>query len=137
MKSELDIDNAGQGRFSPDGHWLAFRDNISGQVYVVPVSGRGGRVAVSSSGGNDPRWRGDGQELFYVANDQTLISVQLHESPEEFHVLSTRSLFRLQLPDNIGYYDVTRDGKRFLVNVRTQKEQDAPLMIVTNWASQF
>jgi Tol biopolymer transport system component len=137
MKSELDIDNAELGKFSPDGRWLAFRDDISGQVYVVPVSGRGGRVAVSSSGGNHPRWRGDGQELFYVANDQTLISVQLHESPQEFHVLSTRPLFRLQLPDNIGHYDVSRDGKRFLVNVRTQKEQDAPLMIVTNWAAQF
>jgi hypothetical protein len=99
--------------------------------------GPGTRVAVSSKGGYDPRWRGDGQELFYVANDQTLFSVQVSESPREFRVLSSQPLFRLQLPGNIGFYDVTRDGQRFLVNTRTHSEQAAPLTIVTNWPSQL
>jgi WD40 repeat protein len=136
-KPELEIDNAASGKFSPDGHWLAYGDNLSGQVYVTPFPGPGARIAVSSSGGGDPRWRGDGQELFYVNNDQTLISVQVHESPQDFHVLSSHSLFRFPLPDNAGFYDVTRDGKRFLVNIRTLKEQQAPLTVVTNWTAQF
>jgi eukaryotic-like serine/threonine-protein kinase len=136
-KPELELDNAGGGKFSPDGHWLAYSDNTSGQVYVTPFPGPGARIAVSSSGGNDPRWRGDGQELFFLNNDQTLISVQVHESANDFRVLSSRPLFRLPLPNNAGFYDVTRDGKRFLVNIRTLKEKQAPLTLVTNWTAQF
>jgi eukaryotic-like serine/threonine-protein kinase len=136
-KSGFEIDNADIGRFSPDGHWLAFDDDASGQIYVTPFPGPGGRIAVTSAGGSDPRWRGDGQELFYMANDRTVVSVQVHESPQEFRVLSSHPLFRLTLPDDAQFYDVTRDGKRFLVNVRTPKEQDAPFTVVTNWASRF
>jgi Tol biopolymer transport system component len=136
-KPEFEIDNAESGKFSPDGHWLAYGENLSGQVYVTPFPGPGARIAVSSSGGGDPRWSGDGQELFYVNNDQTLISVQIQVSGQDFRVLSSHPLFRFPLPDNAGFYDIARDGKRFLVNIRTLKEQQAPLTIVTNWAAQF
>jgi len=131
-KSELEIEKAGDAKFSPDGHWLAYADN-SGEVYVTPFPGPGARIAISSKGGGDPRWRGDGQELFYVADDLTIMSVQVHESAQEFHVASSQSLFRLQLPGEVGSYDVTRDGKRFLVNTRTHREQVEPLTIITNW----
>jgi hypothetical protein len=43
----------------------------------------------------------------------------------------------LPLPDNAGFYDVTRDGKRFLVTLRTLREQAAPLTLVTNWPAQL
>jgi hypothetical protein len=91
---------------------------------------------VSSSGGSDPRWRGDGQELFYITDELMLVSVQVRESAQEFRVLSSHPLFRIQLPFNVGFYDVTRDGKRFLVNARTPQEQLAPLTLVTNWSAQ-
>ena len=136
-KLELEMPNAAMGRFSPDGHWLAFRDDISGQVYATSFPGPGGRIAISSGRGNSPHWRGDGQELFYVADDRTIISVQLSESPQDLRVLSSHPLFRLPLPGQGGYYDVDRDGKRFLVNTRTREQQDAPLTIVTNWSAQF
>jgi serine/threonine protein kinase len=137
VKTEFEIDNAQNGRFSRDGRWLAYSDDASGEVYVTPFPGPGGRIAVSSAGGGGPRWRGDGREFFYVADDQTLISVQIRESPQEFRVLSSRPLFRLPLPNNVGFYDITPDGKRFLVNTRTHKEQAAPLTVVTNWSAQF
>ncbi len=136
-KSELEMPRAATGRFSPDGHWLAFRDDISGQVYATAFPGPGGRIAVSSGGGHSPQWRGDGQELFYVADDRTIISVQVSESPQDLRVLSSHPLFRLALPSQGGYYDVDRDGKRFLVNTRTREQQDAPLTVVTNWSAQF
>jgi eukaryotic-like serine/threonine-protein kinase len=136
-KPELEIDNASGGHFSPDGRWLAYSDETSGQLYVTPFPGPGGRIAVSSAGGSDPRWRGDGQELYYVANDYTLLSVAVRETPQEFQVLSSHALFRLHLPPNAGFYDVNRDGKRFLVNTRTHIEQAAPLTVVTNWSAQL
>jgi hypothetical protein len=57
----------------------------------------------------------------------------VRETQQEFHALSSTPLFRLQLPGNVGFYDVTRDGKRFLVNIRTHKEQAAPPTIITHW----
>jgi eukaryotic-like serine/threonine-protein kinase len=132
-KPELEINGASEAKFSPDGHWLAYSDDNSGELFVTPFPGPGARIAVSSKGGSDPRWRGDGQELFYLTDDQDLISVQVRESQKEFLVLSAQRLFHIGLPDNAGFYDVTRDGKRFLVNIRTHKEQSAPLTVVTNW----
>jgi hypothetical protein len=129
------IDNARSGKFSPDGHWLAYLDKTSGQLYVTAFPGPGARIAVSSAGGWDPHWRGDGQELFYVADDLTMVSARVRESASEFHVLSSQRLFRMELPMNQRNYDVSRDGNRFLVTTRTAKEQTAPLTIMTNWTA--
>src|SRR5579862_7878106 len=135
-KPVFDISDENGAKFSPDGHWLAYYDESSGQVYVTAFPVRGAKIAVASVGGGDVRWRGDGQELFYVTNDQMMTAVQVRESAQGFRVLGSQPLFRLQLPDNVGFYDVTRDGKRFLVNVRTWKEQTKPLMVITNWTAQ-
>jgi Tol biopolymer transport system component len=62
----FEIQDATDAKFSPDGKWLAYSDAATRQVYVTRFPGPGGRIAVTSSGGSDPRWRGDGQELFYV-----------------------------------------------------------------------
>lgn len=131
----FEIQDAGEARFSPDGRWLAYSDHTTGQVYVTRFPSLAGRIAVTSSGGTDPRWRGDGQELFYVSNDRRVFSLQVRETAQDFRVLSSRALFMLGLPNEVGFYDVTRDGKRFLVNIRTHKEESAPLTIDTNWVS--
>jgi eukaryotic-like serine/threonine-protein kinase len=131
----FEIRDAEDARFSPDGRWLAYSDDSTGQVYVTRFPGLAGRIAVTSSGGSDPRWRADGQELFYVSNDQMLFSVQVRETAQEFRVLSSRPLFQIGLPSNVAFYDVTRDGNRFLVNVRTHKEESEPLTVDTNWLS--
>jgi eukaryotic-like serine/threonine-protein kinase len=136
-KPVFDIGDASGGKFSPDGHWLAYYDESSGQVYVTSFPVRGAKIAVESVGGGDVRWRGDGQELFYLTDDQMMTAVQVRESAQEFRVLGSQPLFRLQLPNNVGFYDVTRDGKRFLVNVRTWKEQTKPLMVITNWTAEL
>jgi hypothetical protein len=64
-----------------------------------------------------------------------LFSVQVRETAQEFRVLSSQPLFQIGLPNNAAFYDVTRDGKRFLVNIRTHKEESAPLTVDTNWLS--
>jgi eukaryotic-like serine/threonine-protein kinase len=133
----LRIDNASTGRLSYDGHWLAYYDENDDQVYVTPFPGPGATIAVSAAGGSDPRWRSDGKELFYIGNDRSVVAVQIRESAHEFVVVSSHALFRLSLPDNVGFYDVTSDGQRFLVNTRTHLEQAAPLTVITDWPSQF
>ena len=63
---------------SPDGRWLAYSGNDTGQweVYVQPFMRPGGRVRVSTNGGSQAHWRGDGGELFYLALDGTMMSVR-------------------------------------------------------------
>src|SRR5262249_45057311 len=59
----------GNGRFSPDGHWVAYQSNEPGrfEIYVQPFPGPGVRSQVSTAGGTDPRWQPDGKELFFIA----------------------------------------------------------------------
>lgn len=104
---------------------------------VTSFPGPGSRIAISSAGGSDARWRGDGQQLFYISDNLTIVSVDVRESAKEFRVLSSKPLFRLQLPWNVGFYDVTRDGTRFLVNTRTLNEQSTPPTVLTNWPLQL
>jgi len=66
-----------------------------------------------------------------------MVAVQIRESAQEFRVLSSQPLFQLELPWNIGFYDATADGQRFLLNTRTHKEKTEPLTLVTNWTTQL
>ena len=55
------------GQFSPDGRWIAYTSDESGrnEIYVGPFPGPGGKQQISTSGGRQPKWRGDGKEIFY------------------------------------------------------------------------
>src|SRR5262249_50539606 len=65
------------GSFAPDGRWIAYASNDSGQyeVYVQPFPRTGARFQVSRGGGTQPQWRADGRELFYLSPDATMVSV--------------------------------------------------------------
>jgi Tol biopolymer transport system component len=71
--------NETQGQFSPDGRWMAYTSDDSGieQIYIQPFPASGGKRLISSSGGAQPRWRGDGKELFYISPDRQLMTVTI------------------------------------------------------------
>ena len=60
-----------KGQLSPDNHWMAYTSDESGQreVYVRPFPVSDGKWRISTAGGEQPRWRGDGKELFFVGAD--------------------------------------------------------------------
>ncbi|HEY7028922.1 MAG TPA: hypothetical protein VH438_15015, partial [Gemmatimonadales bacterium] len=104
---------------SPDGHWLAYVSDESGQneVYVRPFPNTdAGRWQVSTGGGVEPRWSGDSREIFFIDSNDALVAAHLGPGPT-FSVVETRRLF-----DTSGYigqtfhqsYDVTPDGRFFL-----------------------
>ena len=71
--------------FSPDGRWLAYISDESGavEIYVEPFQAPGGRVRVSADGGGQPKWRGDGKELFYVTfPGRKMMSVEMREEAD-------------------------------------------------------
>ena len=121
-------------RFSPDGRWVVYSSAESGrwEVYVVPFPGPGGKWQVSTAGGELPRWRGDGREIFYMAPDGTLMAVAVDGRSSAFQVGQAARLFQPRIPSPVGYnYAVSADGQRFLVNVSA--EPATPVAIIDGW----
>ena len=84
---------------------------------------------VSQTGATNPRWRKDGKELFFAALDGTIQSVDV-TSGSAFQASAPRILFRV--PSGIlPNWDVTADGKRFLLLV--QQDAQAPFTVWQNW----
>jgi eukaryotic-like serine/threonine-protein kinase len=114
------------GVFSPDDSWIAYVTDESGrnEVYVERFPSHAARRQVSTGGGDFPRWRGDGRELFYVVPGGMLISVDMTNDRS-----TPRPLFRLP-----GWkYDVAADGQRFLVDQPVDDLMRVPLTFVSNW----
>jgi Tol biopolymer transport system component len=130
--------NEARAQFSPDGRWIAYQSNESGrfEVYVTPFPGPGGRWQVSAAGGNSPRWRRDGKELFYIAADEEKMMVAaVNGSGPAFAVGAVRSLFSARIRDQfLGIpYDVTADGQHFLVNTTADRSPFSFINLIVNW----
>ena len=129
-------------RFSPDGHWIAYQSNESGpnDIYIAPFPPTGAKWQVSSGGGVVPRWRGDGKELFYVTpgTDLTMcaVPIELKSKPE---IGQTTKLFHFNIPGPSAYlYDVTKDGRRFILNHRTGvAPSPVPLTVVQHFDNEL
>jgi Tol biopolymer transport system component len=128
--------NETTGRFSPDGKWMAYAADESGrsEVYVVPFPGPGGKWQVSSEGGAQPRWSRDGRELFYLAGDRKLMSVSIAPG-STFAAAAPKTLFQTRSRYTGGAYDVSPDGKSFVVNTLAE-ESAVPITVVVNWLTE-
>jgi serine/threonine protein kinase len=121
-----------QGRFSPDGRWLAYASNESGafEVYAQRLDGAGRPSLVSIGGGAEPAWRRDGKELFYLAPDGTMMGVAVRAG-DGIQFERPVPLFRADPgPLSIPYrqrYAVSGDGNRFLLLL--SKEPPPPVTI--------
>ena len=129
-------------RLSPDGRWVAFVSNNSGvsEIYVQRFPGPGQRLRVSTKGGDQPQWRADGSELFYLALDGRLMatSIKVAADHESFDVGPPVSLFIAPIggirPVLGADYVASVDGQRFLVNRLLRDAGGTPLRVVLNWA---
>jgi Tol biopolymer transport system component len=124
------------GKFSPDGRWLAYASDESGssEVYVQPFPGPGSKSQVSIAGGMQPRWRGDGHELYYREPSGRFMAVPVTVRAGSFEAGTPQPLFDLRPIAGPGtHYDVTGDGQRFIVSVPARAEGASPLTLVLNW----
>lgn len=129
------------GQFSRDVRWVAYSSNVSGrsEIYVQPFPGPGGKVPVSTVGGAQPRWRHDGKEIFYIAADNSLMSVPLKFSASGDSVEPDTPvlLFRTRIFSNVTggkqQYAVSRDGQRFLAIVPPEDAAVSPITVLLNW----
>jgi serine/threonine protein kinase/Tol biopolymer transport system component len=126
------------GRVSPDGRWMAYTSNESGQfeVYVSPFPGLGDKWRISTDGGGWPRWRRDAKEVFYLARDGSITAVNVNGQGSTFEVGAGRPLFaakaRLNVRLDASAYDISPAGDRVIVNT-IGEEIATPITLVVNW----
>jgi Tol biopolymer transport system component/predicted Ser/Thr protein kinase len=132
--------NESGGVFSPDGRWIAYQSDESGadEAYVQGFPEGNDRQQISVGGGTQPRWRGDGKELFYVAPDRKVMAVDVR-GDERLEAGTPHALFAtriLPLVEARNHYDVAPDGQRFVVNSRRLEDATQPITVLTGWAPQ-
>jgi eukaryotic-like serine/threonine-protein kinase len=123
-------------RLSPDAQWIAFASNDSGrmEVYLQKYPKGDGWTLLSANGGLQPKWSRDGKELFYLALDGNIMAVSLTLGTL-VEIGKPRRLFQTRIDSSTGViwhqYDLSRDGKRFLVN--TPEATTIAVTVVLNW----
>jgi len=133
--------NEGEGRFSPDGKWLAYNSDETGmsQIYVQAfppsTSGSRGKWQISQNGGLEMRWRGDGRELFWNTSDGQIWAADIETGARGVRSGTPRELFAAPIyTATAGSFDVTPDGQRFLLLLfASQGEGSIRLNVVSNW----
>ena len=107
--------NEAMARFSPDGRWVAYQSDESGQleVYVCRVPDGSGKKPVSTDGGYEPAWNPNGKELFYRSGD-SMMAVAV-ETDGDLILGRPTVLFEGRFVYHaLGSYDVAPDGQRFV-----------------------
>jgi Tol biopolymer transport system component len=121
------------GRFSPDRKFIAFTLDEGGrdEIYVQPMPPGTGQMKVSNGGGSNPRWRGDGKELFFVSGG-SIVAVDVRADGT---FSEPQRLFEIKdaAPTNVADYDVRANGKQFLIYMVPKAPQDTPITVVLNW----
>jgi Tol biopolymer transport system component len=127
----------GQPQFSPDGKWLVYVSDESGrdEVYVSPFPVPSRKWQISSNGGDRPRWRRNGKEIYYLTPDNKIAAVEVGARGDSFEVGPAKTLFETRAMRGGSAFDVTSDGQRFLVNSLVQAQSASPLVLVTNWTA--
>jgi len=138
LKTGGTIKNA---QFSPDGKWVAYASNESGkwEVYVTSFPEARGKWQVSSGGGEQPRWRGDGKELFYLSPEAKIMAVPV-KGAREFDAGVPVALFQSSPKELLAtseqyVYDVDPNGQKILVNTQEKNVYARPMTVVLHWGA--
>jgi Tol biopolymer transport system component len=123
---------------SPDGRFIAYTSDESGneEIYVQPFPASAGKWQISTAGGDQPRWRADGRELFYVSRDSKMMAVPV-STAAGFEAQRPVTLFPVLMPvagatTFQSNYVVMPDGQRFLVITTSQDQVKSPITVVMN-----
>ncbi len=140
IKAQGTVKNA---QFSPDGKWVAYASNENGrwEVYVTSFPEAKGKRQVSSAGGDQPRWRGDGKELFYLGADARLMAAPV-KTGGQFDAGTAVALFQTNPKETAATseqytYDVDPGGEKFLVNTLVANRVVQPLTVVLGWGEEL
>lgn len=127
--------NESMPRFSPDGHFVAYVSDESGsnEVYVREFPTGANKRRISPNGGTLPRWSRTGKEIYYMG-ERRLFAAGVTMSPEHSSVPAMPLFERRSLS---AAFDVSGDGKQFVIMDRPAGEPPLSIHVVHNWYSEF
>jgi Tol biopolymer transport system component len=131
------------GALSPDGRWLAYVSDESGrdEIYVANFPTPTGKWRISNAGGEIPLWRHDGRELFFVAPGNRLTAAPIASQGNTIQVGPLETLFEAQFPSlpypGARLYDVSADGRRFLLLFQATRTVTSPFTLVADWPAEL
>jgi Tol biopolymer transport system component len=128
--------NEGEPAFSPDGHWIAYVSDESGrnEIYLTTFPASSRKVQVSTGGGETPRWRRDGKELFFLGTDLMMRAVDVGADGQ---TSPPKPLFKIRMSGAGALYDVAASGDKFLVGLPPTEAGAATISLVVNWTSEL
>jgi eukaryotic-like serine/threonine-protein kinase len=133
------------GIFAPDGKSMAYISNETGiyEVFVMPLPKTGGKLQVTSGGGQHPQWINGGRELAYVNPQRELVAVEVTRSGDQLTIGRSRKLFGGRALPALGGDEgdregaapvyISPDGRRILLAVPTNLDAVVPLTLITKW----
>jgi Tol biopolymer transport system component len=125
-------------QFSPDGKWVAYDSAETGstQVYIQSYPPGAGKWQVSRDGGNQPFWRGDGQELYFASQGRQVVACEIRPKGTGLEVGAAKVLFPARF-ESVGSsaanFAATRDGQRFVINTPSDDGGEQGLRVIVNW----
>ena len=129
------------GPFSLDGRWVLYSSDEPGEfeVYICRFPEGDRRTEVSVGGGTQPRWRGDGKEVFFVRGETLMaVPISLDETAQIGDQVELFEHSGLRHGGTVAQYDVAADGQRFVVRDYVSADQEPPAIhIVENWYEEF
>jgi Tol biopolymer transport system component len=126
------------GQFSPDGKWVAYGSDESGAYQIfVQAFPSGGKWQVSRNGGIQPRWRGDGKELFFISyENNAVMAVDIRAGAAIESGIPSKLFDAVVAPAQSGFsYAVTADGQKFIIPTETRVSVAEPITAILNWTS--
>jgi len=127
--------------FSPDGRWVAYVSNESGQeeVYVQSFPRSGGKWQISTDWGDQPSWRRDAKELYYIGSGKNLMAVPIIAGASFANGTPTLLFETRVRPTSMtearNMYASSSDGQRFLVSNLVEDKIAQPITVVLNWTA--
>jgi Tol biopolymer transport system component len=120
--------------FSPNGKWMTYCSGENGhsEVYLASAADPKVKWQVSVAGGALPRFRGDGKEMYYVDFANRINAVPITEHENDVEIGTAQPLFVTMPRTPSRFYDVTKDGQNFLVNMIAEEESPT-VKVIADW----
>jgi hypothetical protein len=125
---------------SPDSKWMTYQSSESGrnEIYITAFPAGGAKWQVSNGGGAQARWRKDGKELFFLNLTDDIMALDVNTAGNVIKLGVPHVLFHaVGIQRQASAYEVTGDGKRFLLDSGDLKEDSEPMTLVQNWPEEL